>query len=236
MLKGQKTRIVITPTNEVVPVRNPYSDNLVYIPLDNSDYAHDLLAEIFGPDNSNVAYYADGNAGSPQSLQHKVEVWGERYIHNKELVCYVIFEKGLEIPIGFVNTGYSQTLYNGQPLYTGGFLFKDDYNNSPLVTEALNSVYGPHIQGLYDQGILSSPAFIYTISLDNPLITSLEASELTAVDLRLNSATQECIIELLTADNDNFNFDYSTNTITDNEWYANQEIGVFYYLYDDISC
>jgi hypothetical protein len=234
MLNG--TRIVINPEGGLLTVNNPSSPNLDYLPLDTSDNSYNLMAAIFNSGNSNVAFYANGDSANPEAIQNKVDFWGHRYETNNPLSCYVVFEKGSSAPIGIVNFGHSRAVHNDQKLYAGGFLFSDSYSDSPLVTEALNSVYVTYAQDLYNQGILSSPAFIYTMSLNNPLITALQDSELSQIDLTVESSIQNCLIAEITANNDHFNFDYDTAVITDNVWYDNREIGVFYYLYDDLNC
>jgi hypothetical protein len=231
MLSG--ARIVINPEGGLLTVNNPSSANLDYLPLDTSANSYNLLATIFSPKNSNVEFYTDGNDASPEEIQNKIDFWGHRYETNNPLSCYVVFEKSSPEPIGFVNLGRYK-FNNDQTLYTGGLLFTDSYNDSPLVIEALNSVYVNYAQNLYDLGILSSPAFVYTMSLNNPLISAPQASELTQIDLTIANPVQDCIIADINSDN--YNFDYNTGVITDNLWYDNREIAVFYYLYDEISC
>jgi hypothetical protein len=213
------------------------------------------MASLFDQDaNSNVAYYADGTHGTNDRINLKVNLWGKRAEEMQPIRTYLAYDnENSKYAAGFVNFGLSSALLNGKKLFEGGLMFSSNYNNSPYVTEAINSVYVELFKKLHDDGVLKDvkdasgtetvPAFIYTISKDNPHYSAHKQSNEKEIVLDNNldnldnhynyDPAQDCILQALRNEpNQRFVIDLENATITEN----GKEKAVFFVLLDDSIC
>ncbi len=142
------------------------------------------LNNVFNPEDTNAQVYGDGTHANPEKVLKKIDLWGARGDNQGPLRAFLIQEGDAEKIIfsdrdtlGFVNLGVSGMKdVNGNPIYEGGALFSSSNNGSPVVTTAMDAVYGDYLPSLHKDGILPGRLFIYTVSTENPLYGSLQAT------------------------------------------------------------
>jgi hypothetical protein len=201
----------------------PQHEGLTFKTLITSDESRTALESlVLLENNANVEFY-----GAPGNIDLKLEIWGERGDEQQPLRTFIIEENGETA--GFINLGISLMHINDKPIYEGGALFQATHNNEDFIAQSLDAIYIDYPKQLKD--ILTGPAFVYTISRDNPLYPSLKASGLTELN-DLTTAEEQCIAIALRNNTERFSIDEETNIVTEKD----REVAIFFNIFNQEDC
>lgn len=209
---------------DAVTIRQFHGEMAAYETLTTSEDSKDNLTKLVVLEhNPNVQFY-----GAPGNVDKKISIWGARGEQEQFTRCFFAKTTSDGDLAGFVNIGLSTIKLDGKAINEGGALFHSDYNSEPLVTNALNDVYINYPATVGSQYF--GPAFVYTISAENPLASNFFASGLKALSVEGDSKENQCMLQAFKNNDKRFSVTEDGKFLES----GNEKL-VFYHFYQDVN-
>jgi hypothetical protein len=170
--------------------------------------------------------------------------WIERGDENNVLRAFLVSKKCYDnfdnvdydnLPVGVINLGVSQVVFDSMPMLEGGVLFIEGLISKAEQTSVMNAVYIDYLSTVYNEGIVDSKAFFYTISITNQQCSAFKESHLHQLgnDDSLQHKCEAAVLDSL-AGSDRFSIDKNSGNVYEGKNNVKKE--VFFNILDDSSC